>query len=91
VFRHTRPFTISHKNSTTEILYNLAGQFVSPLRKIIFFKKNSPYYMYTKLLPVTTPSEAKALLAWILRSLVRIPFKAWLFVLVFLCCDVLCR
>jgi hypothetical protein len=34
-------------------------------------------------------SEAKALIACTLRSWVRIPLKAWMFVLLFLCCDVL--
>jgi hypothetical protein len=31
-------------------------------------------------------SEAKALISWTLRSWVRIKLKAWVFVLVFLCC-----
>jgi hypothetical protein len=42
-------------------------------------------------LPVTARSEAWALIAWSLRSSVRIPLTACMFVFVFLCCGVLCR
>jgi hypothetical protein len=43
--------------------------------------------------PVTVAvrSEAWALADWLLRSWVRIPLKAWMFVRVFLCCVVLYR
>jgi hypothetical protein len=44
-----------------------------------------------KPVPVTARTEAKVLIAWTLRSWVLIPLKAWVFVLVFLCCVVLCR
>jgi Flp pilus assembly protein TadB len=42
--------------------------------------------------PVTVAvrSEAWVLAAWLLRSWVRIPLWAWMFVLVLLCCVVLC-
>jgi hypothetical protein len=36
-------------------------------------------------------SEVKALIVWTLTSWVRISLKAWMFVLVFLCCFILCR
>jgi hypothetical protein len=35
-------------------------------------------------------SRVRVLAAWILESWVRIPFKTWMFVRVFLCCAVLC-
>jgi hypothetical protein len=35
-------------------------------------------------------SEAKALIAWTMTSWARIPLKAWIFVLVFVCTVVLC-
>jgi len=42
---------------------------------------------------ITVPARPKAwgLAAWTLRSWVRIPLKAWMFVPVFLCCAVLWR
>jgi hypothetical protein len=40
---------------------------------------------------VAARSEAKALIAWSLRSWVRIPLQASIFALVFPCCGVLCR
>jgi hypothetical protein len=44
-------------------------------------------------MPVTVAvrSEASVLAGWLLRSWVRIPLKALMFVRVFLCCVVLCR
>jgi hypothetical protein len=39
--------------------------------------------------PVAARFEAKALIAWTSRWWVRIPLKALIFVLVFLCCVVL--
>jgi hypothetical protein len=43
--------------------------------------------------PISSAARARAwaLAGWIRRSRVRIPQKAWMFVLVFLCCVVLCR
>jgi hypothetical protein len=40
---------------------------------------------------VAEPSEAYVLINWTLRSWVRIPLKAWMSVVVFLCCVILCR
>jgi hypothetical protein len=45
----------------------------------------------TKLVQLAARSEAKELIAWTLRPWVRITLKTWMFVLVFLCCVVLCR
>jgi hypothetical protein len=40
---------------------------------------------------VAVQSEAWIFAGWLLGSWVRIQFKAWMFVRVFLCCVVLCR
>jgi hypothetical protein len=50
-------------------------------------------YKYFSTVDMTGPVAARseALIAWTLRSWVRIPVKTWMFVLVFLCCVVLCR
>jgi hypothetical protein len=45
-------------------------------------------YRRLKPVPVATRSEAKALIARTLRPWIRIPLK---FVIVFVCCVVLCR
>jgi phage gp36-like protein len=47
--------------------------------------------MVLLLIPVAARSEAWVLIAWMLRSRVLIPLKAWMFILVFMCCVVLCR
>jgi hypothetical protein len=41
--------------------------------------------------PVTARSEAMYLIAWTLRSWFRISLKAWVLVLVSVCCVILCR
>jgi hypothetical protein len=58
---------------------------------------NQTLYFYfilrCNVLPVTVAvlSEAWVLAGWLLGSWLRIPLKAWMFVLVFLCRVVLCR
>jgi hypothetical protein len=41
--------------------------------------------------PVAPRSQAQALIAWTLRSWVRLPLKAWMFVLVYLVSSFTCR
>jgi hypothetical protein len=50
-----------------------------------------PRYDYESPVTVAVRSEAWVLAGWLLGSWVRIPLKAWMFILVFLCCVVLCK
>jgi hypothetical protein len=58
---------------------------------MLSLNKLSVYQQQTMTVRVAARYEAKVLSAWTLRSWVRIPFKARMFVLVSLCFVVLCK
>jgi hypothetical protein len=50
-------------------------------------------FMYVIFMPIQVAARSKAyvLASWLLGSRVRNPLVAWMFVLMFICCVVLCR
>jgi hypothetical protein len=68
-------------------------------REMLSQSRTKCEYVYLQFVPakrnvpvtVAVRSEVWVLAGWLLGSWVRIPLKAWMFVLVFLCCVVLCR